>query len=438
MSTGASIVLVIVGLALCIVLSTKFKVNGGVLALFAAWIIGSGLNGMKASALVSYWPVSVMFILISTSLFFGVARANGTLNVLTMTFLYKARNVSWAFPFAIFAINFIIGAAGAGSIAPQLFMATLIYGIAKELTINVLILQVASWAGATAGGGMFWSAEGANRIAYYTGIVSDNAVYQSVVTYSAVLFVALLFLTILWYFILGGWKGKGSMKIEKPEPFNAEQKKTLVVVAACIGLILVFAIAKLFFPNATTIYLANMFDVQFVCIMGFVVCLVLKLCDDKKIIDMIPLNLILTIGGFCVLIKVAIEFNLPEIFADILLNFGLPGWALPSMFLIFSACISLFANFAVIYPLLMPLIPVVAAATGMNSITLFCGMCLGSCLTGFSPFSTGGACQLSGCTDTDLARKLTPRMLLMAFFNAVLIAAILASGILNFLPDPLA
>lgn len=133
-----------------------------------------------------------------------------------------------------------------------------------------------------------------------------------------------------------------------------------------------------------------------------------------------------------------IEFNLPEIFADILLNFGLPGWALPSMFLIFSACISLFANFAVIYPLLMPLIPVVAAATGMNSITLFCGMCLGSCLTGFSPFSTGGACQLSGCTDTDLARKLTPRMLLMAFFNAVLIAAILASGILNFLPDPLA
>ena len=119
----------------------------------------------------------------------------------------------------------------------------------------------------------------------------------------------------------------------------------------------------------------------------------------------------------------------------------LPGWllwSLPAMFLLFSCIISLFSNFAVIYPLMMPLVPLVAMATGMNSMVLFAGMCLGSCATGLSPFSTGGACQLSGCDDPDKVARLTPRLFALAAANAVILAVIISTGILNFLPDPMA
>ena len=441
MSTTVSLVLVVVGLAAAIILNTKAGINGGVVAIAAAWIVGCWFNGMTANNLINNWPLSVMFILISTSLFFGVARSNGTLNVLTMKMLYATRKTPQLIPFAVFLVGFTIGALGAGSIAPQLFLSTLIYGMAKQLNINVLILQVAAWGGSTAGGGMFWSAEGANRIAYYgqvEGVTSDQ-VYTTVVTYSGYLVSALLLLMVVWYVLLGGWKAKGDLVMEKPADFNDVQKKTLAVVIVGVILIMGAAILKLVMPTDLTKTLARIFDIQFVCIAGFVVCVFMGLCEKKgeDIVKGIPMPLILTIGGFCMLIKVAISFGLPEIFAGILLEAGLPSFILPSMFLFFSCIISLFSNFAVIYPLLFPMIPVVAAATGLNSMALFVGTCLGSCCTGFSPFSTGGACELSGCTDTELQKYLIPRMLGIAFANAAILMAIGCTGLFGIFPDPL-
>ena len=441
-STGVSIAMVFIALIVVIVVSTKVKINGGILAIFAAWIVGCILNGLKVSALVGYWPVTVMFILIATSLFFNVARENGTMDALTYHLLYKFRKVTWAFPFVIFAINFIVGAGGAGSIAPQLLMSAIIWPLAASLGVNIIPFIVASWGGAVAGGGFFWSSEGVNRIAYYTQYgegVSADAIYLTVVQYSFVLLAALLLLTIIWYVVFRGWKAKGNVEdiIKEPEPFNPIQRKTLILVGVVILLILVPAVLKLTVPNEFTTYLAGVCDIQTICILGFLLALIFGLCDEQKVIASVPMGLILTVCGYSVLISIAINFNLPEIFAGILIDSGLPVWLLPAMFLIFSCIISLFSNFAVIYPLLMPLIPLVAAASGMNSMVLFAGMCLGSCATGLSPFSMGGACQLSSCSDPNLVAKYTPRLFVLAACNAIILAVLISTGILNWLPDPM-
>ena len=441
-STGASIAMVFVALAAVIVFSTKFKLNSGILAIFAAWIVGCILNGLKVSTLVGYWPVTVMFILIATSLFFNVARENGTMEVLTYNLLYRFRKVTWAFPFVIFVINFIVGAGGAGSIAPQLLMSAVIWPLAASMGCSPIPLLVASWGGATAGGGFFWSAEGVNRLAYYTQYgegVSADAVYLSVVQYSFVVLAALFFLTVVWFVVFRGWKVKVSADqiIKEPEPFNPVQKKTLILIGVVLLLILVPALLKLLVPSEITQFLAGVFDIQAVCILGFLVALAFGLCDEQKIISTVPMGLILTVCGLSMLISIAINFNLPELFAGILTGSGLPVWLLPTMFLIFSAIISLFSNFAVIYPLLMPLIPLVAAAADVNSMALFAGMCLGSCSTALSPFSMGGACQISACPP-ELVVKYTPRMLGIAACNAIILAAITSTGIFNLLPDPMA
>ena len=435
-----SLILVVVGIVVSIVVSQKKNINGGIIALVFAWFIGCGINGISASTLVGYWPTTVMFILISTSLFFGVARENGTLTLLAQKILWKFRKAPALIPLGVFLTGFIIGAAGAGSLAPQLFLATLIFGMASELGINPLILMCASWGGSVAGGGMFWSGEGANRIAYYGDVLGADhpAVYPTVAIYSLYLFLALLIINIIWYFILGGYKAKGNLTLTEPGKFNATQKKNLVIVGIAIALILVFSIAKLAAPTAFTKRAAALFDVQTVCIVGFFVCVILGLCEEKKIINMVPINLILTIAGFCMLIKVAVSFGLTDLFKTILQNTSMPAFIFPALFLLFSACISLFANFAVIYPLMMPLIPIVAAATGVNTIALFVGMGLGSCATGFSPFSTGGACQLSGCPSAELSQKIVPRQLGMAICNAILLAALGALGLFSLFPDPLA
>ena len=439
------ITLVFAALILVIVISTKKKVNGGVCAIFAAFLVGVVLCGKTVTSVINYWPLTVMFILISTTLFFNIARENGTMEVLTQKLLYKFRKVTWAFPFIVFAINFIVAAGGAGSIAPQLLMSALIWPLSMAMGMNIIVLMVASWGGATSGGGIFWSSEGVNRLAFYTEYggpngVSPDAVYLSVVEYSLVLFIALLSLTVIWYLVFRGWKvNKANVdEIFEDKSFDPIQKKTLILIGAVILCILVPAVFKLLLPNPVTKFIAGVCDIQVVCVVAFLVAVGMKLCDEKKIISTIPIGLILVVCGYSMLIKIAIDFNLPEIFANVLLNFGLPLWILPATFLIFSCIISLFSNFAVIYPILMPLVPLVAMATGMNSMALFAGMALGSCSTALSPFSMAGACQLSGCDDPDKVAKMTPRLFALAAANAVILALVTCPGVLNFLPDPMA
>ena len=129
MSIGLIMTLVIVALILCIFVSTKFNVNGGVLALFAAWIIGCICLGQKISTLIGYWPFSVTFIFISTSLFFSIARENGTMDLLAAKLLYKVRCAIQFIPFMIFLVAFIVAAMGASAVSAQLFLSPLVFSI---------------------------------------------------------------------------------------------------------------------------------------------------------------------------------------------------------------------------------------------------------------------------------------------------------------------
>ena len=47
--------------------------------------------GLKPKALIGYWPVSTMFVILAVSLFYNVATANGTLEKISRSLLYKCR-----------------------------------------------------------------------------------------------------------------------------------------------------------------------------------------------------------------------------------------------------------------------------------------------------------------------------------------------------------
>lgn len=436
MSNTVMIVALIIGLVASLVISTKCNINAGILGLIVAWIVGGWMGKLSVTTLVGYWPTSVMFIAITTTLFFGVARENGTLTLFANKVMYATRKFPWFIPIALYLTSWVVGAAGAGAMAAQIALSAIGFAIAGQTGMHPLLVILAVFMGGGGGGGMFWSSEGANRIAFYTQAgVAEDAVTYSAMAYSLYSFIIFTFIFLIGYVVFKGWKiDTKDLSMEKPAPYDPKQKSTLVLIAICLGLVIGSAVWKCFWPSDLSKYLAGQLSIQMVCLAGFVVAFFLDLADSKAVMKRIPWDLILNIGGMCVMIKVLINCGITDMVANVFAG-DIPKFIIPILFFIMAGVITLFSNFTVIYPLLMPLVPVVAAATGCNSVTLFTAMCLGSFTPGISPFSTGGACCLSGCPDEKARQELVPKVFIMSLVIIVIICLLLLTPIISFLPD---
>lgn len=70
---------IIASIALAVVLGYKTKINTGLFCIAFAYLIGCFALGMKTKALIACWPTNTMFVILSVSLFYNFAAANGTL-----------------------------------------------------------------------------------------------------------------------------------------------------------------------------------------------------------------------------------------------------------------------------------------------------------------------------------------------------------------------
>ena len=435
MSNTFLLILLLIGLIVSLWASQKFNVNAGLIAMAVAWIVGCWLGKITPTALINYWPTSVMFIAITTTLFFGYARENGTLTLFAEKVMYLTRNIKWFPPIALYLISFFIACAGAGAMATQIFMSTVAFAIVAQTGMNPMLALLAVFLGGCGGGGMFWAPEGANRIAYYTGIVSDDAVQYNVIAHSVYTAIVFTIIFFVGYIVFRGWRNKAEvLELKKPAPFNREQKITLAIIGIVVVLVVGSAILKQVYPTALTKKLTTNFSIQFTALIGFLVCFIFRLADTKAVMKRIPWDLILTVGGMTMMIKVGLEFGVTDMVKNVFEG-GVSPIVVPFLFLLFAGFISLFANFTVIYPLLFPLIPVVAQATGANSVNIFAMTAFGSMITGMSPFSTGGACCLTGVPDEEQRSKLVPKLLIMAVCSWAIIAILSFTPLFNLFPE---
>ena len=100
--------LCIIAIVISILVGWKFKLNTGILAMGFAFVIGICVMGMKASAIIAFWPTTIVFYLLSISLFFNYATENGTMEVLGQKLLYAMGGNAKLVPFAIAAILMIL------------------------------------------------------------------------------------------------------------------------------------------------------------------------------------------------------------------------------------------------------------------------------------------------------------------------------------------
>lgn len=428
--SSSAIIVCLIGIVVAIALGYKFNVNMGVTGMVFAWIVGCLMMGMKVKEVVALWPNSVIFQLLSITLFFGFACCNGTMQAVADHLLYAVRNQSWMIGLAIYFIAIVLGAIGCPPPAANAIMAVIGFSIGLPAGLHPVIIAWGVCHGAAIGACMPWAASGAvvNSTIAANGFEAEAAgmTWEFFLAYFLVSTVILLGL----YFVFKGNKLK-TISVEKPQPFNDVQRKNLVIIAIVVGLVVIPSMLSKFIKNPTLAFLASRLDIQMLSFVGFVVCVLMKLADQRAAIKSVPWNTIILVGGIGTLMNVATQAGVVDVISG-WLNNSVPEGMMVAFMTLLGGFLSFFSGgINTVFPMLAPIVGTAVAGTAIKPVTMFIGILLGACYTALSPFSTGGAIFMSNCQDEKVRGKLITWQLGLAALGMGASAVLAAVGILG-------
>ncbi|MDC5387997.1 SLC13 family permease [Acinetobacter baumannii] len=408
--------LMLMALAVSIGLGYKTKINIGFFTIAFAYLIGCFGMGLKPSEVIELWPVKIFFIILSVTLFYNFALANGALEKLASHLLYKCRKFPQFLPLAIFFAATIIAGLGAGFYTVLAFMAPVTLLLCKKTNMNMIIGGMAANYGALAGANFMTSQSGIifRSLMENTGISSQTAF-----SYSSGVFVLTLIIPIAVLGIYTLWNRKSNSIViedQKPEPFDKKQKQSIFLIILMMSIVLVFPILHLVFPDVKTIsFLNSKIDIAFLAITFSLISLLMKLADEKKVIALVPWGTLIMICGVGMLIALGVKLGIITTLSEWLAN-NVPVWVIPVLLCLISAIMSVFSStLGVVAPTLFPIVPALALTSGLNPLVLFICIVVGAQSTAISPFSSGGSLIMASApTDIDKTK----------FFNQLLFKAI--------------
>lgn len=415
-------VVIILAIALAIFLGYKTGYNTGLFCIVFAYIIGCFVMGMKPKEIIAFWPTNTMFVILSVSLFYNFAAINGTLEKMSGSLLYACRKFPGLLPYALFAVAVILSIMGATYFTVLAFLAPITLVICDESRMDKLTGAVAINCGALAGGNFPTSNLGVIFRGLADTAYEANPDLTAVDSFSMEMQIflfaigfSLILITIFRFGIKANRNiGKG-VTFNKPESFTKDQKTTLTLMIAMMVVVLVFPLLKILMPaNEAISYISGKVDVGLVAIIFAVIALMLKLAPQKEAIAKIPWNTIIMIAGAGMLIAVAVEAGTIEALSN-WIGSNVPAPLVPIAFSIVAAIMSFFSSTTgVVTPALFPLIPGLAASTGLSATTLFACTVLGAQSSAISPFSSGGSLILGSTPKEEDRTTLFNRLLMTA------------------------
>jgi di/tricarboxylate transporter len=422
---------IILAIAVAIFLGYKTKLNTGLFCIIFAYIIGCFLMGLKPRQLIAFWPTNTMFVILSVSLFYNVAAINGTLEKMSGSLLYACRKFPGMLPFALFSVAVILSIMGATYFTVLAFLAPITLVICDESRMDKLTGAVAINCGALCGGNFPTSnlgvifrglAESAYEANKNLGTIDTFQMEMEIFLFSLVFCLALI---AIFRFGLKANRniGKGVV-FSKPEAFTKPQEMTLTLMILMMVTVLIFPLLKTFLPGNELIrFMAGKVDVGLVAIIFAVAALLLKLAPQKESIAKIPWNTIIMIAGAGMLIAVAVKAGTILMLSN-WVGSNVPKALIPIAFSIIGAIMSFFSSTTgVVTPALFPLIPELAANTGLSAPVLFACTVLGAQSSAISPFSSGGSLILGSTPKEEDRTTLFNRLLLVAVPVSILCCA---------------
>lgn len=424
--------LMLMALAVSIGLGYKTKINIGFFTIAFAYLIGCFGMGLKPSEVIELWPVKIFFIILSVTLFYNFALANGALEKLASHLLYKCRKFPQFLPLAIFFAATIIAGLGAGFYTVLAFMAPITLLLCKKTNMNMVIGGMAANYGALAGANFMTSQSGIifRSLMENTGIGSQTAF-----SYSSGIFVLTLIIPIAVLGIYTLWNRKSNSIViedQKPEPFDKKQKQSIFLIILMMSIVLVFPILHLVFPDAKAIsFLNSKIDIAFLAITFSLISLLMKLADEKKVVALVPWGTLIMICGVGMLIALGVKLGIITTLSEWLAH-NVPVWFIPVLLCLISAIMSVFSStLGVVAPTLFPIVPALALSSGLNPLVLFICIVVGAQATAISPFSSGGSLIMASAP-ADIDKTKFFNQLLFKAIPVGLIAALIAIFALKF------
>ena len=378
--------------------------NVGFLGIAFGIIVGGVFAGTPASKVMNAFPLSLFMILVGVTFLFGMAQTNGTMEKLTAYSIRACKGNTALVPIIIYILATFITTIGPGNIAGCALMAPVAMAIASKVKMPAFLMTLLV-VGACNGAAFSPFAP--------TGIISNGIIakcapelgipadYLNTLAWKIHFnsTIAQGFVNIGGFFVMGGLKWIREQKgaaldidelAPKPEPFNAAQTTTLLLVAILIILVVVPGLpgVKGTLPKTITNMLSNVGSISFVL---SIVLMLTGYGDSKAAVKVMPWSVIMMVCGVSVLIDVMDKAGglnfLVEVMASVAGPTTICFWTafVPAVISAYSS------SSGVVMPMFLPMTPGLVELTGGDPIAIISAIDVGSHLVDTSPLSTLGA-----------------------------------------------
>ena len=392
--------------------------NVGFLGIAFGIIVGGVFAGTPASKVMNAFPLSLFMILVGVTFLFGMAQTNGTMEKLTAYSIRACKGNTALVPIIIYILSTFITTIGPGNIAGCALMAPVAMAIASKVRMPAFLMTLLV-VGACNGAAFSPFAP--------TGIISNGIIakcapelgipadYLNTLAWKIHFnsTIAQGFVNIGGFFVMGGLKWIREQKgaaldidelAPKPEPFNAAQKTTLLLVFILILLVVVPGLpgVKGTLPKYITNMLSNVGSISFVL---SIILMLTGYGDSKAAVKVMPWSVIMMVCGVSVLIDVMDKAGglnfLVEVMASVAGPTTICFWTafVPAVISAYSS------SSGVVMPMFLPMTPGLVELTGGDPIGIISAIDVGSHLVDTSPLSTLGALCIASAGEEEVKKK---------------------------------
>ena len=357
--------------------------NVGFLGIAFGIIVGGVFAGTPASKVMNAFPLSLFMILVGVTFLFGMAQTNGTMEKLTAYSIRACKGNTALVPIIIYILSTFITTIGPGNIAGCALMAPVAMAIASKVRMPAFLMTLLV-VGACNGAAFSPFAP--------TGIISNGIIakcapelgipadYLNTLAWKIHFnsTIAQGFVNIGGFFVMGGLKWIREQKgaaldidelAPKPEPFNAAQKTTLLLVFILILLVVVPGLpgVKGTLPKYITNMLSNVGSISFVL---SIILMLTGYGDSKAAVKVMPWSVIMMVCGVSVLIDVMDKAGglnfLVEVMASVAGPTTICFWTafVPAVISAYSS------SSGVVMPMFLPMTPGLVELTGGDTSPL--------------------------------------------------------------------
>jgi Na+/H+ antiporter NhaD/arsenite permease-like protein len=395
-------------LLLALVLSMVSRINVGLIAIAAAWVIGVYFGGMKPDAVLAGFPASLFLTLTGVTLLFAIAETNQALEGLAARAFRLARGSVRALPLLFFILGFGFAAVGPGAVPAVALVIPLAIALGSRAQIPPLLTALMVANGANAGNLSPISAVGiiANSKMAAAGL-GDHEWKVMMANFLAHALVSLFAYLFFIYRLRTAAPTRPESEV-RIESFSPAQSMTLAVLA-------IWVIGVVFLK----------LHVGLSAIAAALILIALRAADEATVIRRIPWSIILMVTGVSVLISILESTGGMDLFTQLLAAIATQNTVNGVIAFVTGAISTFSSTSGVVLPAFLPTVPgLVNQLGGGDPLAISLSINVGASIVDVSPLSTIGALCVAAASDTTNPKKLFNQMLVWGF-SMIVVGALL-------------